>query len=184
MRRSSFNTALLNEASGLLPEGLTLEVFGLHDVPLYNADVEARGFPTAVQAFRERIRAADALLFAAPEYNYSITGVLKNAIDWASRGEESDDGSDLGSPIDEKPVAVMGAGGRLGTVRAQAHFRQIALHNSMRVMIDPELFVPRPWSKFDEHGRLVHERTRERLRAFLAAIPDWIRTWRASPVGS
>ncbi len=184
LRGRSFNTALLHEAMDLLPEGLTLEVFELHDVPLFNADVEARGFPPAVQAFRERIRAADALLVAAPEYNYSITGVLKNAIDWASRGEESEDGSDLGSPLDEKPVAVMGAGGRLGTVRAQAHFRQIALHNSMRVMIDPELFVPRPWSKFDEDGRLIHERTRERLGRFLAAIPDWVRIWQAPPVTS
>ncbi|MCY3801327.1 MAG: NAD(P)H-dependent oxidoreductase [Chloroflexi bacterium] len=184
LRRGSFNTALLNEATDLLPEDLTLEVFPLHDIPLFNSDVEARGFPPAVQAFRQRIRAADGLLFAAPEYNYSITGVLKNAIDWASRGENTDDGADLGSPLDEKPVAVMGAGGRLGTVRAQAHFRQIALHNSMRVMIDPELFVPRPWSKFDEDGRLVHERTRERLRKFLAAIPAWVRMWQANPIGS
>lgn len=184
LRGGSYNTALLNEAMDLLPEDLTLEVFGLHDIPLFNSDVEARGFPPGVQVFRDKIRAADGLLFAAPEYNYSITGVLKNAIDWASRGEKSEDGADLGSPLDEKPVAVMGAGGRLGTVRAQAHFRQIALHNSMRVMIDPELFVPRPWSKFDEDGRLVHLRTRERLRRFLAAIPAWVRMWQANPIGS
>ena len=184
LRRSSFNSALLNEAVGLLPSGSTLEIFGLHDIPLFDADVEARGFPRAVQEFRDRIRASDALLVATPEYNYSISGVLKNAIDWASRSEVVEGIHDRESPLDEMPVAVMGAGGRLGTVRAQAHFRAIALHNSMRVMIDPEVFVSRPSNKFDANGRLTDERTRERLRRFLAAIPDWVSMWQESPVVS
>lgn len=184
LRRKSFNTALLSAAGDLIPDGLTLDVFDLRDIPLFDADIEAEGFPPAVQDFRDRIRAADAILIATPEYNYSISGVLKNAIDWASRDELVEDVPDAESPLDQKPVAIMGAGGRLGTVRAQAHFRAIALHNSMRVMIDPEVFVSRPSNKFNKEGHLTDERTREHLRRFLAAIPDWVRTWQQSPVGS
>ena len=184
LRRDSFNSALLREAGHLLPDGVTLEIFNLKNIPLFDRDLEAIGIPNPVRHFRERIRSVDALLIATPEYNYSVTGVLKNAIDWASRDESGDGVLDSGSPLDEKPAAIMGAGGRMGTVRAQAHLREIALHNSMRVMIDPEVFVSRPHSKFDENGRLTHERTREQLRALLAAIPDWVRMWQTSSVRS
>ena len=132
LRRDSFNSALLREAGHLLPDGVTLEIFNLKNIPLFDRDLEAIGIPNPVRHFRERIRSVDALLIATPEYNYSVTGVLKNAIDWASRDESGDGVLDSGSPLDEKPAAIMGAGGRMGTVRAQAHLREIALHNSMR----------------------------------------------------
>jgi len=120
LRKASYNTALLRPASELLPRGMTLEVFDLSSIPLYNDDVRALGFPKPVQEFRSRIAAADALLIATPEYNFSIPGVLKNAIDWASRPPDP--------PLDGKPLAIMGAStGNFGTVRAQMHLRQVCV---------------------------------------------------------
>jgi len=95
---------------------------------------------------------------ATPEYNYSIPGVLKNALDWASRPSK-------GSPLNGKPVAIMGAGGMFGTVRAQQHLRLIAVHNDMHVLNKPEVYISRPWEKFDDDGHLADEPTRERIRA-------------------
>lgn len=106
LRKGSFNTAFLRVASQLLPPDVTLETFDLAPIPLYNGDVEAAGFPEAVVRFKQRIAAADALLIATPEYNYSIPGVLKNAIDWASRPPKD-------SPLNGKPVAFMGLVGSL-----------------------------------------------------------------------
>jgi chromate reductase len=118
LRKESFNTRLLHVAQTLAPAGVTIEVFDLAPIPLYNEDVRAAGYPPPVAALREAIRGADALLFATPEYNYSVSGVLKNAIDWASRPPDV--------PLLDKPAAVMGAStGLNGTVRAQFHLRQI-----------------------------------------------------------
>src|ERR1700751_5957025 len=112
LRRGSYNTAALRAASELLPEGMTLDIADLAPLPLYNDDVRLAGFPPPVQAFRDRIAAADALLFVTPASNYSIPGVLKNAFDWASRPPDQ--------PFDGKPIAIMGASpGLLGTARAQ-----------------------------------------------------------------
>ena len=156
-----------------MPPGMEMSTFALHDFPLFNADVEAQGNPEPVTAMHQAIAAADGLLFAVPEYNYSISGVLKNAIDWASRGRPS--------PLDGKPAAIMGVGGRQGTVRAQMHMRQIALHNSMRVMIDPELLLVRSRRRSDPDGNLTDEATLERLREFMAALDEWIRHCRVDP---
>ncbi len=168
LRKGSYNRALLQAASELLPAGMSLEVFDLTPIPLYNADLEAAGEPEPVQQFKERIAAADALLIATPEYNYSIPGVLKNALDWASHPARS-------SPLNGKPVAILGAGGMFGTVRAQQHLRLIAVHNDMRVLNKPEVYISRPREKFDADGRLTDEPTRERIRTLLQALADWTR---------
>ncbi len=119
------------------------------------------------------IKHSDGLLLAIPEYNYSISGVLKNALDWASRGTPS--------VLDGKPLAIMGAGGHYGTVRAQLHMRHIALHSSIRVMIDPYLHLTRARSLFDDDGNLTDEITRDKLRAFMVAFTEWIAHSRADP---
>ena len=167
LRRSSFNAALLREAQALVPVDVRLDIVDLAELPLYNRDLEDDGVPAPVEEFRRALAVADGLVVATPEYNYSIPGVLKNAIDWASRPPDS--------PLDGKPMAIMGAGGRFGTVRAQMHLREIALHNSMRVMIDPEVFVAGAWSAFDDQGRLADERLRERVRQLMTAFGEFVR---------
>lgn len=119
LRKGSYNTALLRAAKELAPEGMQIEIYeGLGAIPPYNEDVREQGWPEPVRELRERIAAADALLVVTPEYNYSIPGVLKNAIDWASRPPNP--------PMAGKPAAIMGAsGGNFGTARAQLHLRQI-----------------------------------------------------------
>ena len=114
LRKGSFNTGLLRAAQELAPEGMEIAIFDLKDIPLYNGDVEAEGDPESVTALKEAIRNSDGVLFASPEYNHGITGVLKNAIDWASR--DRDEGS-----LNGKPAAIVGAGGVSATARAQAH---------------------------------------------------------------
>jgi chromate reductase len=166
LRKGSYNTRLLAAASELLPEGMTLEIFDLSSIPLYNDDVRAVGFPKAVQEFRERIASADALLIATPEYNFSIPGVLKNAIDWASRPPDP--------PVNGKPVAMMGAStGNFGTVRAQMHLRQVCVFCNMFAVNKPEVLVMRAQEKFDANGRLVDETTRTFIRDLLVALSDW-----------
>ncbi len=173
LRAGSFNSGLLRAAATVVPPNMEMTTFPLHDIPLFNADVEAQGNPAPVTALQEAIGAADGLLFAVPEYNYSITGVLKNAFDWASRGRPS--------TLDGKPAAIMGVGGRSGTVRAQMHMRQIALHNSMRVMIDPELLLVRSRRRQDPDGNVIDDDLLERIREFMAAFDEWIRHCRVDP---
>jgi len=168
LRKSSYNTALLTAASELLPEGMTLGTFDLSLIPLYSEDVRSLGYPKAVKEFRDRIAAAGALLIATPEYNYSIPGVLKNAIDWASRPPDS--------PLDGKPVAIMGAStGNFGTVRAQMHLRQVCVGCNMFPLNDPEVLVMRAQEKFDASGRLADETTRGIIRDLLVGLADWTR---------
>ncbi len=173
LRAGSFNSGLLRAAASVLPPHVEMTIFALHDIPLFNADVEAQGNPEPVTALQQAIGEADGLLFAVPEYNYSITGVLKNAFDWASRGRPS--------TLDGKPAAIMGVGGRSGTVRAQMHMRQIALHNSMRVMIDPELLLVRSRRRQDPDGNVIDDDLLERIREFMAAFDEWIRHCRVDP---
>ncbi len=172
LRQASFNTALLREAAALLPDGVTLEIFDLSPIPLYNGDLEAAGVPGAVREFKAKIAQADALLVACPEYNYSVTGVLKNAIDWASRPVKD-------SPLQGKPLAMLGAGGQSGTMRAQFHLRQILVHSNVLVLNKPEVYIQRAYEKFDAQGRLKDEATREHVRALVAALVAWTR--RLSP---
>ncbi|MDQ3547897.1 MAG: NAD(P)H-dependent oxidoreductase [Chloroflexota bacterium] len=168
LRKASFNRGLIRAAQEVAPEGVEIELYDLGEIPLYNGDVEAQGVPAAVQAFADQIRAADALLIATPEYNYSIPGVLKNAIDWASRPS-------VKNPLRHKPVALMGAsGGMYGTARAQLAMRQVlASVIEAHTMIKPELLVNQAGQKFDSDGNLTDDDTRERLAALIEGLVAW-----------
>jgi chromate reductase len=171
LRRSSFNTALLDASSRLLPPGMTLEIYDLSTLPIYNQDDE-KPFPQQVEDFRRRLGLADALLIATPEYNASITGALKNAIDWASRPPSQ--------PLNGKPVAIMGAStGNFGTLRAQLHLRQILTHVGALTLPKPEVLIARAGQVFAPDGELVDKAARGFLRDLLVALVDW--TIRLSP---
>jgi chromate reductase len=164
LRKGSYNTALLRAASDLLPDGMTLEIADLAPLPLYNADHDGANMPDVVRRFKDRIARADALLIATPEYNYSVSGVLKNAIDWASRPAGK-------SPLIGKPTAIMGATtGLFGTVRAQMHLREICLYNDMPVVRKPEVLVMGAAHKFDSQGSLTDKDSREFIRQLLANL--------------
>ncbi|MFO7323282.1 MAG: NAD(P)H-dependent oxidoreductase [Chloroflexota bacterium] len=173
LRKGSYNTRLLHIAKDMLPQGMTLEIFDLSPIPLYNEDVRQQGYPPAVAEFRRKIREADALLIACPEYNYSVTGVLKNAIDWASRVElHEPPGSP--SPLYGKPLGIIGVGSRYGTVRAQLELHQIAVAVNMFPLNKPEVYISNlPTSAFDEQGNLINEDSRKFLRQHLEALYDW-----------
>jgi chromate reductase, NAD(P)H dehydrogenase (quinone) len=172
LRKGSFNTALLRAAITLAPASLQIEVASIGDIPLYNEDVRAQGYPEPVAKLRERIAAADALLVVTPEYNYSIPGVLKNAIDWASRQPSS--------PLNGKPLAIMGASGSLsGTMRAQYHLRQMAVFLDMHALNRPEIFVRNAASAFDAEGKLTDETTKKLIVQQLEALAAWTRKLRA-----
>jgi chromate reductase len=171
LRKASTNTGLLRAAATVLPEGVTLDIFDLAPIPLYNGDVEAAGAPDSVLAFKAAVAAADALLIAAPEYNYSVAGVLKNAIDWASRPPKT-------SPFMGKPVAIMGAGGMSGTMRGQAHLRNILASNAAWVLPKPEVMVP-SMGKFDPEGNLTNDDVRASIGALLVALADFTRKMRS-----
>jgi chromate reductase len=168
LRKNSYNTALLHLARELKPTDLEIEIYDLAPIPLYNGDLEAEGVPSPVIEFKERIRAADALLIATPEYNYSVSGVLKNALDWASRPLRA-------NPLSGKPVGIVGAGGMKGTVRAQAHLRYICLELGLHPMGKPEIMVERPWEKFDANGKLLDEQLSDQFRTFLVELSRWSR---------
>jgi chromate reductase, NAD(P)H dehydrogenase (quinone) len=168
LRKASFNKAALHAAQALAPQGMAIEIFDLAPIPLYNEDVKAAGFPPVVQLLRDKIKAADALLFATPEYNYSMSGVLKNAIDWASRPPDQ--------PFSEKPVAIMGASpSALGTGRAQYHLRQSCVFLNMHLVNKPEVMIAAAHTKFNEQGELTDETTRGFIRDLLASLAAWTR---------
>ena len=165
-RQGSYNKLALRAALELKPAGMEIESFDIAPLPLYNDDLREQGYPPAVQEFRERIRAADALLIVTPEYNYSLPGVLKNAIDWASRPP--------GQPLDDKPAAIMGAStGRLGTARAQYHLRQVAVFVNMHVLNRPEVMIAGAAKAFDASGRLTDEGARKLIAELLVSLADW-----------
>jgi chromate reductase, NAD(P)H dehydrogenase (quinone) len=167
LRKASFNRALLRAAEELKPKEMEITTFDLAPIPSYNEDVEKQGDPAPVAALKEAIRAADALLFVSPEYNYGIPGVLKNAIDWASRPPGK-------SPLNGKPAAILGASqGMGGTMRMQLALRQTFLFTKTHVMLEPEVYVARAQDKFDAEGRLTDEKTREFVGKLLAALVPW-----------
>jgi chromate reductase len=174
LRQGSYNRMALNAAAELLPNGMTMEIFGALDgIPPYNEDIKQQGFPLPVQTLRDKIAAADALLIVTPEYNYSIPGVLKNAIDWASRPPNQ--------PFDGKPIAIMGASpGMLGTARAQYHLRQCFVFLNGLVLNRPEVMIAQANTRFDEQGRLTDEATRKFIGDLLASLGDWTRRLRRS----
>lgn len=166
LRKGSFNRGVLRAAAELVPEGAQIEVFELDGIPGFNQDDEASP-PDKVTELKEKIRKADAILFVTPEYNYSIPGVLKNAIDWASRpyGDSAWAG---------KPAAIMGASiGAIATARAQYHLRQMMVFLDMHALNQPEVMVGNCQDKFNEAGDLVDESTREHIKKQLQALVDW-----------
>ena len=170
LRAGSFNTALLREAATMAPDGMTLELYDrMSELPLYNEDVRLAGSPEAVDELKQRVADADAVLFATPEYNFAPSGVLKNAIDWVSRPSAE-------SPFQRKPAAVLGAGGRMGTVRAQLVLRQILLECGCLVMGKPEVWVQFAGRCFDEQGKLTDEPTRDQLALFMHELGRWTQT--------
>ena len=172
LRRGSYNRGLIRAAVDLAPAGMRITLHDLGDLPLFNADVEALGDPDPVRRLKETIGAADALLIATPEYNRCVPGVLKNAIDWASRPPRQ-------SVLTNKPVAIMGAStGGGGTARAQAHLRDGLGYTNGLVLPQPEVLVPFAASRFDEAGNLHDDQTKDAIRDLLVALADWVRQLR------
>jgi chromate reductase, NAD(P)H dehydrogenase (quinone) len=168
LRRGSYNRAALRAAKALVPEDGTLDIFELDGIPGFNEDAE-KNPPAEVVELKKRVRAADAVLIVTPEYNYSIPGVLKNAIDWASRpyGDSAWEG---------KPVAVMGASvGVLGTARAQYHLRQCFVFLNMLPLNRPEVMIANAAEKFDADGNLKDETAKKLIAQLLRNLVDWTR---------
>jgi chromate reductase len=171
LRSGSLNSGLLRAAQELAPDEVEIEIFDLKDIPLFNGDIEAAGRPDAVLLMQERIVAVDALLFSTPEYNGSYSGVLKNAIDWASRQYEK--------PVfAEKPVAMMGAGGRFGTARSQSDLRQLLTGQGCCVLPRPQVLVSIRPNVFELDGTLADEDTRTSIAALVEALAVWTRRLR------
>ena len=168
LRQKSYNRAALRAATELAPDGATVEIFELDGIPGFSEDDEQNP-PEKVVELKRKIREADAVLFVTPEYNYSIPGVLKNAIDWASRpyGDSAWNG---------KPAAIMGASiGTLGTARAQYHLRQVMVFLNMFPINQPEVMIGNASERFDSEGNLTDEQTKEFIRQLLQNLVGWAR---------
>ena len=168
LRKDSYNRALLRTAFELTPKEAKLEIFELDGIPPFNQDLEL-SVPDKVVEFKRKIKEADALLIVTPEYNYSIPGVLKNAIDWASRphGDNS---------FENKPAAIMSAStGILGGARAQYHLRQSLVFLNMFPLNKPEIFVTSAAQKFDDKGKLLDQKTGELIAQLLSNLVAWTR---------
>jgi chromate reductase len=168
LRAKSFNRALLRAAQELVPEGMQIEPFEIAPIPLYDADLEAQGLPEPVAAFKKLIGAADGLLFVTPEYNYGVPGVLKNAIDWASRPPDQ--------PFAGKPVAILSAAaGIAGGARGQMHLRHSCVFLDMHPLNKPEVLIGQAQTKFDAEGNLLDEVAKNLIRDLMAALAGWTR---------
>ena len=166
LRKGSFNQSALRAAAELVPENAEIEIYDIDGFPGYNQDLDAEP-PAKVPEFKQKIREADAILFSSPEYNYSVPGVLKNAIDWASRpyGDSAWEG---------KPAAIMGAStGAVGTARMQYHLRQTMVFLDMFPLNRPEVMIGHAADKFDAEGNLADEKTGEHIRKTIAALVEW-----------
>lgn len=169
LRRESYNRALIRAAVELAPTDMDVTIFDIADVPLYDGDVEDAGDPEGVTRFKQAIAAADGVIMATPEYNHGVPGVMKNAIDWASRPPRD-------AVLARKPVAIFGASpGITGTARGQSQLRQAFEFTESYCMPQPEVLVFRAHEKFDAEGRLTDERTRQGVARFLTAFADWVR---------
>ena len=168
LRKDSYNKAALRAAAELIPEGAELDLIDLADIPFYNEDEETKGLPPSVSSFREKLAAADGVLIATPEYNYSIPPVLKNALDWVSRGDDL--------PLYGKPAAILSVSqGMLGGARVQYHLRQVCVALNLLVLNKPEVFIGNAEEKFDEEGRLADKRSRDMLQRLLKALVQRVR---------
>jgi NAD(P)H-dependent FMN reductase len=164
LRQQSFNTSLLRAAAEVAPAGVTIEVRTIHGIPLYDADVEnGPGIPAAVTKLKDEIASSDGLLLVTPEYNNSIPGVFKNAIDWLSRPD-----ADIARVFRGRPVAIMGASpGRFGTTLSQAAWLPVVRTLGMRPWLDERLLVFEARKAFDASGKLIDPHTRERMVKFV-----------------
>jgi chromate reductase len=163
LRKGSFNTMALRAAQKLAPAGVEVSIADISQIPLYNDDVRAAGEPVAVTALKAQVRAADAVLIVTPEYNFSIPGVLKNALDWLSRPPEP--------PFDGKVVGIMGASpGQVGTARVQYHLRQVMVFMNAFVVNKPEVFINHCAGKFNEQGELTDEATAKVIAELLGSM--------------
>lgn len=172
LRADSYNTALLRASQALLPDGVELEVATLHGIPLYDGDLEQKqGIPAAAEALKDKLAACDGLVLSTPEYNHSIPGVLKNAIDWMSRP-----GKDQARVFGARPVALLGASpSGFGTVLAQNAWLPVFRVLGLRYWSGMELMVSGAHKVFDDQGQLQDEDMRERLRKYLAGFSDFVR---------
>ncbi len=166
LRKESFNTWLLQAVQELLPGQATMDIVSIADIPLYNADHDVptvKKRPESVESFRKALEKSDGLIIVSPEYNYSIPGGLKNALDWASRGADS--------PLIKKPVALLGATpGMWGTVRMQQAFQPLFVYLNMQPVYKPEVLIARAKEKFDAKGKLTDEKAREIIRKKLVNL--------------
>lgn len=173
LRQASYNRALVRAVSERAPDGMSITIHDLIDVPLYNGDVEAAGDPPGVAAFKQAIAAADGVLIATPEYNHGVPGVMKNAIDWASRPARA-------APLGGKPVGLIGASpGQTGSARGQSQLRQAFELTNSFCMPQPEILVFRAHEKFDASGNLTDEKTGEFLTKYLEAFKSWVLRFKA-----
>jgi len=171
LRRHSFNSGLLRAAAEAMPEGAVLEIGSIAEIPLYDGDVEAEGIPTPVAALKDKVAAADGLLLVSPEYNNSIPGVFKNAIDWLSRPS-----SDIARIFRGKPVALIGASpGNFGTILSQAAWLPVLRTLGAEHWAEGRLMVSRAGDMFDGEGNLVDDEVREKLAKYLAGFVAHLR---------
>jgi chromate reductase, NAD(P)H dehydrogenase (quinone) len=174
LRRGSYNQGALRAAKLLVPENVEIDIFQLDEIPMFNQDDE-KSPPSSVLELKKRIRSADAVLIVTPEYNYSVPGVLKNAIDWASRPQGD-------SAWSGKSAAIMGASlGAIGTARAQHHLRQIFVTLNLFTLNQPEVIIADASHRFDENGNLIHEPTKQLIQALLRNLVDWTRRISSAP---
>src|SRR5215831_12220167 len=163
LRVQSYNSGTLSVVGSVLPEGMEFDVASLADLPFYSADIEQRGFPAVVESFRRKVAAADALIFAVPEYNFSVPGVLKNALEWLSRPPNS--------PTNGKACAVFGASvSPLGTARGQFHFRHICVSLNMIPVNAPHVDITNAKTKFDAEGRLIDQPSVDLIRELVGEL--------------
>jgi NAD(P)H-dependent FMN reductase len=173
LRRGSYNAALLRAAVELAPPGLAIEIAPIHGIPLYDADVEAESFPDVVRTLKDRLAAADGLLLVTPEYNNSIPGVMKNAIDWMSRPAK-----DIPRVFGGKPTALMGATpGQGGTVLAQAAWLPVLRTLGTAPWCGPRIYISSAAKVFDPGGRIVDEAVRARVATFLSGFAEFVGRW-------
>ena len=171
LRKDSYNKALIRAAVEVAPENVSIEVFDLEGIPPFIQDLENTP-PQIVVEFKQKIRNADALLIATPEYNYSVPGVLKNTIDWASRPR-------VDTPFEGKPIAIMNASiGRFGGARAQYHLRQIFIFLNMHPVNRPEVMLSFAQDNVDTNGKVTNEQTRQLIRQLLDALVEWTKRLR------
>lgn len=164
LRQASLHRELVRQLQPLAPDDMQIDIFELHDIPVYNSDVEQKGFPASVQTMRDKIEASDGIIFATPEYNGAMSGVIKNGIDWASRKRL----------LRAVPVTIIsGSSGSLGATKAQESLRAVVTHLGMHLMARPSLAIPKLNDKLVD-GHLDDERTNKFIREWLESFRDWV----------